>query len=125
MPQYNFGTASGVIQPAKPMTALYNSGALSAGVYYTVVNVSNGKGILSRVTAATGSQDSINLRITIDGVTQTYTGSASTRSIGVVETATNTVADWFFHTFFNSSLLVEVAFVSNTYGGAVCNYSLV
>lgn len=99
-----------VIQPTKPKTADFANNSAAPSTWYTVVDVTSGKGILSRFSSATTSilMDKVTLRLTIDGTVQTITLSYNkAREFG--DTITNTYDyDFVFHTFFTSSMKIEV-----------------
>lgn len=110
--------------PTQPKVANLNQTA-TGGVYYTVVDVTNSRGILSRAVVTTASAGMFNsnyqIRVTIDGITNTLSTSFNNYAIGLNHT--NSVGsadaekslDLFFNTNFLNSLKVEIYIASGTY----------
>lgn len=141
----------GAIQPTRAKTATYDAyGSGNSQVnntWYTVVNVSSGTGILSRVMAAifngTAYVSNVNtqIKITVDGVSDTVTNGFNT-SIGanalrgsehnMGQTTTGYPLSWAVFDYqqpiyFYSSLKVEVLATTPTgfYLEAFCDYAIV
>lgn len=117
-----------VIQPTKPKAVDFGTTSAAASTWYTVINVTSGKGILSRLSYKTITIpiDKVTLRLTIDGTVQTITllGNAA-RGFG--EESSGTSFDYVFHTFFTASMKIEVMHTDTAAGSmwAVVDYNLV
>ena len=119
-----------VIQPTKPKTVDLTNSSAAASTWYTVINVTSGKGILSRLSCSTTTMgipiDKVTLRLTIDGTVQTITlSNNSARGFGEESSSFN--YDCVFHTFFTASMKIEVMHTHTAAGFlyAVVDYNLV
>ena len=137
------------IQPTQAKTAIYDGRGTSTtatqNTWYTILNVSSGKGTFNRVSAVvdTGSVATnryTEIRITIDGVSNILTNSFSTANVyynglrGFDHTSTATVVmtptgvfEYSAQLFFFQSLLVEVrqTQTGTPYIQAIIDYALV
>jgi hypothetical protein len=109
---------SNVVITKQPKVYVYHNGTATSGVYYTLVNISNTRGVLSKVTMsiATTTNNNCNLRISIDGVTNTFGNPTAKYGAIGLNHGDNTTNSWISQnsfdyfcniTFFNS-LTVEL-----------------
>lgn len=103
--------------PTQPKVANLSQVA-SATTYYTVLNLTSGRGILSRVVLTTASgisgNSNLQVRVTIDGVANTLSTSFNNYAFGLNHSNTAGSAeaeksiDLFLNTNFYNSLQVEI-----------------
>ena len=127
-----------VIQPTKPMSADLYEGSATAGSYYTILDVANGKGSINRISVASmyneDNNKDLRVKITVDGTLFTLPTSiisAPLRVRGIQRDSATIGArefDYFGKIFFNTSIKIELGHVTTgkTFGlhGSV-DYSLV
>lgn len=122
MPISSLNTA--FIQPTKPKTVSYTNTTAAVNTYYTVLSTT-GRGLLSRITltnAPAVENQYLNIRITIDGVQNTITGSNVNTARAFVHMDSNSTTngyaknsiDYFCNCYYKSSMTIEV--MQSTYG---------
>ena len=120
-PSVTWEGGSEVIQPTKIMSADYVNSSTVQNQYYTAVDVTNGKGKITRISAnlpgGNNHSSSISVRVTIDGSVFNLQNSALTTnpSRGIsARSATSTsydgtaFIDWVGDVYFKNSFKVEV-----------------
>ncbi|MDF2546155.1 MAG: PaBG [Anaerosolibacter sp.] len=120
---YDGGWQSVGIQPTKPRTADLQFAARNLSTYYTIANVI-GKGKLNRIRLQANGVAGFSLKITIDGVVNTISGSslnAQTRQ----ENENSYLIGIELDVYFKTSALVEVSNSSTTNFGCALDYALV
>lgn len=109
---------SNIVVSKQPKVYVYHNGTAASGTYYTLVNISNTRGVLSKVTMsiAATTNNNCNLRITIDGITNTFGNPTANYGAIGLNHGDNTTNGWIAQnsfdyfcniTFFNS-LTVEL-----------------
>jgi hypothetical protein len=103
--------------PTQPKVYNFSQGASVSGTWYTAINATGIRGILSKATmtidGATGRNDLMEIRITIDGIANTI--GINNASMGLNHggnTSGNTYQaldslDYFSNAIFTNSILVE------------------
>lgn len=120
-----------VIQPTKPKAVDFDIISATASTWYTIIDVTSGKGILSRLSYLAVSNDipidNVRLRLTIDGTVQTITLTRNAARGFGYSSSSAICCDYVFHTFFTSSMKIEVMHTHTAAGSlrAVVDYNLV
>lgn len=103
-----------VIQPTKPIVINFAQESPVMETWYTVLDVTSGKGILSKISVAalTGSNgpliNTITVKVTIDGNIYTYP-LAGTDARQVYSSSSREVRELTFFSYFKSSMKIELS----------------
>ncbi len=107
--------SNSVIQPTKPRNAEFSAATITANTWYTVLDITSGQGILSRLSGYTNMNGNHNFdfEITIDGVIQNTTKPTySSCSRGIAALTSSITADmsqhYFFNAYFKSNLRIRM-----------------
>jgi len=109
-----YPSGSSGIQPTIPVADNYVNASSVASTWYTLTNVTNGKGILSRISAFSTATSNLSLQITItvDGTAYTITQSEANNARGFVHGASTNDSskniDFWCNVYFSTSLKIEV-----------------
>lgn len=130
------------IYPTKPKTANYYSNTATQNTWFTVLDVTSGTGILSRIAVTSGISgiynSNIEIRITIDGIENNLTNSSGQnlnvrgmthRIHSVTDYSYNGLCAFYYdtQTYFYKSLKVEIRNTNATTNimEAITDYSIV
>lgn len=111
----------GLPQPTRSFSADVNLSGISANIYYTLLDVTSGSGILGVVRIRTGDFSwKATLKITVDGVENILTPSTS--AIYIRETRYG--FEWIIKSVFSKSLKLEAQVSGGNIIQSAVDYSL-